>query len=144
MAERLSGYFQVTLDGKGRLVLPSKVRKAIGSVVSLQQQEEGSLMIYPQPVWDAEAERLYERSLTNKDAEYEYRFRNQRTTDDVPVDASGRVQIPVDVREKVGLAVEDLVLVGAGDRLELWRPDYYAVFERREEQRLGYNLSLEP
>ena len=144
MAERLSGYFQVTLDGKGRLVLPSKVRKAIGNAVSLQQQEEGSLMIYPQPVWEAEAQRLYERSLTDKEAAYEYRFRNQRTTDDVPVDASGRVQIPVDVREKVGLAVEDLVLVGAGDRLELWRPDYYAVFERREEERLGYNLSLEP
>lgn len=119
--------YDCKLDAKGRLALPSKVRAALPDSASeelvLRRGFEPCLVLYPM----LEYKKIYTKIKSLSEFSEEYR-RFQRTffrgNVDVELDGAGRINIPKKMMEYAGLEKE-VVLVGLGNRIEIWNPDQY-------------------
>ena len=116
-------HHQISLDAKGRLVIPARYRDLLkehcnGQLVITIDIQDACLRIYPLPVWEELEAQLERLPSTNPGVR-----RIQRLVlgyaSDVEMDNSGRVLVPPALRQDAGLEKE-LVLVGQGKKLELW------------------------
>jgi MraZ protein len=126
------GATRVTLDDKGRMVMPTRYRERLreqaqGRVVVTVDRDQ-CLLIYPLPQWEQ-----IERKLMSLPSLNERARRLQRLmvghADDLELDAHGRLLLPPQLREFAGLD-RHAMLVGQGGRFELW--DEARWVERRD------------
>lgn len=117
------GINSATLDAKGRMALPARIRESVASVSGGQlvvtiDMEERCLLLYPLSMWE-EVQRKLE-SLPNVKASSRklQRLLIGHATDLEP-DGNGRVLLPQKLREYAGLD-KKLVLVGQGNKVEIW------------------------
>ena len=109
----------IALDCKGRLNLPARYRQAMDlscqGQVTLTRHPDGCLLIYPDPIWLSLKAKL-------KGLPYSARWFQRMVlgcAQSVSMDASGRILIPSDLRQLVGLE-RDAMLIGLGEHFELW------------------------
>jgi len=128
------GHFQHTIDPKGRLSIPAKMRDAM-SVLGDDVRErlvivpiDDCLEVHPLPWWEEIVARVSQMSEFDQDVEDYQRFYTSRALD-VTIDPQGRIQIPPDYRERVGLA-KNVVILGLTRRFEVWDTDRWAAHER--------------
>ncbi len=116
------GATQVTLDAKGRMVLPTRYRDRIAErcqgnlVVTIDRDH--CLLIYPLSEWEEIERKLMRLPTLNEAARKLQRLMVGHATD-VELDASGRLLLPPKLREFAALE-RDAVLIGQGNRFELW------------------------
>ena len=115
------GYYDNNLDAKNRLTIPAKLRNQLvdGVVVALPRDAKHCLAIWSTAEFEAYAERLLEglHPLSSAYATLE-RFLHAYSND-VELDAAGRVMLPAKLIEEAGLGRE-VSVIGAGHRLEVW------------------------
>ncbi len=111
-----------TVDAKGRLSIPSKFREQLGDEFVITKGMDGCLFVYANDDWEEFERKLSSLpTLTNKDARQFVRFFLAGAAS-VDVDKQGRILLPNHL--KVHAALErDVVLVGAGTRIEIWSLD---------------------
>jgi MraZ protein len=123
----------LTLDGKGRIAMPSRHREVLSAMgvsqLTITKHPEGSLMIFPRPAWENFRERV--AALPMEAAGWKRVFLGNAT--DVEIDASSRVLIAPELRTSAGL-VRDVMLLGMGSHFELWDAARYAEHEARVMQ----------
>lgn len=112
------GEYNHTIDSKGRLIVPSKFREALGDEFVVTKGLDGCLFVYPMEEWIAFTDKLKELPLTKKDARQFSRFFLAGAAS-CEVDKQGRILIPAVLREFAGLE-KDAVLVGVSSRIEIW------------------------
>ena len=112
------GEYNHTLDAKGRVIIPSKFREALGEEFVVSRGLDGCLFVYANEDWNAFEQKLTALPLINKDARSFARFFLAGAAT-VEVDKQGRILIPSNLREFAGLD-KDVVLVGVGSRIEIW------------------------
>jgi len=121
------GYYDNTLDAKNRLTIPSKLRKALadGVVVALQRDAPECVAVWCPDDYDAYVEGLLE-GIERLSADYGNieRFSNAYSQE-LELDAAGRVMVPSKLIEKAGLGKE-VAVIGAGNRLEIWDREAWA------------------
>lgn len=115
------GEFKHTVDTKGRLIIPSKFREYLGDVFVVTKGLDGCLFAYDNQEWEAFEQKLRALPLNKKDNRIFARHFLAGASD-VEVDKQGRVLLPPNLREFAGL-VKDVVLVGMGNRIEIWDQD---------------------
>ena len=115
------GEYNHTLDSKGRLIVPSKLRESLGERFFLTKGLDGCLFVYPSEEWDGFTQKLKELPVTNKDVRKFVRFFLAGASE-CEVDKQGRVLIPANLREFAKLEKE-AVLVGVSNRIEIWNRD---------------------
>ncbi|HXB14606.1 MAG TPA: division/cell wall cluster transcriptional repressor MraZ [Solirubrobacteraceae bacterium] len=115
------GTFDHTLDAKNRLTVPARYRSALADGVVLAMPVDLEPCI---GVWRPEEYDQYTRSaiaelppLSSRRTELERFFYG--SSHDTELDAAGRIMVPSFLGEHAKLA-KDVVVVGAGDRMELW------------------------
>ena len=115
------GEYNHTIDTKGRLIIPSKFREALGEEFVVTKGLDGCLFVYDNNEWKAFEEKLKSLPLTNKDARQFVRFflAGAMTAE---VDKQGRILLSSVLREFAGLEKE-VVLVGVASRVEIWSKD---------------------
>lgn len=122
------GFHEISLDAKGRLVIPARYRDLLkehcnGQLVATIDIRDTCLRMYPLPVWEELESQLEKLPSTNPGVR-----RIQRLilgyASDVEMDGSGRVLLPPALRKYAGLE-RDLVLVGQGKKLELWSEEQW-------------------
>ena len=121
MARRLGGTFFPKLDEKGRLTLPAKYREHFAGGVVVTRVQEGCLAVYDVETFDSLDSRFESRSPNEADVRAFQRWLNSGSHDDVP-DRQGRIPLPAPLRAFAGLD-HDVVVLGAGDRVEVWEPE---------------------
>lgn len=113
------GASQLTLDGKGRISIPSRHRDVLTAQcdgrLTLTRHPDGCLLVYPRPVWEARREAI---------AALPYGARAlQRlllgSACDTEIDSAGRVLVPSELRAAAGLD-RDVMLLGMATHFELW------------------------
>ncbi|MCS7003579.1 MAG: division/cell wall cluster transcriptional repressor MraZ, partial [Gammaproteobacteria bacterium] len=112
----------VTLDDKGRMVLPNRHRQRLnergGNKVVVTVDRDGCLLIYPLPDWEP-----IERKLMSLPSLNERARRLQRLmvghADELELDGQGRLSLPASLREFAKLT-KAAILIGQGNCLELW------------------------
>ena len=122
-----TGEYDCKLDAKGRLALPAKVKSALPDVTAqelvLRRGFESCLVMYPMIEYKKIINRV--RSLSEFNEEYR-RFQRSffRGNIELEMDGSGRINIPNRMMSFASLEKE-VVLVGLGNRVEIWNPDLY-------------------
>jgi transcriptional regulator MraZ len=123
----------LTLDGKGRIAMPSRHREVLSAMgvsqLTITKHPEGSLMIFPRPAWENFRERV--AALPMEAAGWKRVFLGNAT--DVEIDGSSRVLIAPELRASAGL-VRDVMLLGMGSHFELWDAARYAEHEAKVMQ----------
>lgn len=112
------GEYNHTIDTKGRLIVPSKFREALGDAFVVTKGLDGCLFVYDNIEWSLFEEKLKSLPITNKEARQFVRFFLAGATE-AEVDKQGRILIPNVLREFAELTKE-VVLIGVGSRIEIW------------------------
>lgn len=121
-----NGRHALNLDAKGRLAVPTRFREKLsvscgGSVVLTQHPYDPCLSLYPEPRWEEIADQV--AALSDAFAAtraLKRRFLGQAV--DMELDGSGRILIPAELRDLVGLE-KATMLVGQMHRFEIWSAD---------------------
>jgi MraZ protein len=135
------GANKVTLDAKGRMVMPTRYRDRIhersqGRLVVTVDRDQ-CLLLYPLPDWEEIERKLMRLPSLNAQARRLQRLMVGHATD-LELDGHGRVLLPPKLREFAGLTRQG-VLIGQGNRFELW--DEARWNERRDEWLKGEELA---
>jgi MraZ protein len=128
------GATKVTLDEKGRMVMPTRYReqlveRAQGKVVVTVDSRDRCLLIYPLPEWDLIEAKLTSLPTLNEEARRLTRLMIGHAVD-FELDGHGRILLPPELREFAGLQRQGM-LIGQGRKFELWSDSTWA--ERLEE-----------
>ena len=121
------GASSLSLDAKGRLSVPTRLRDALGESsgqLTITKHPHGCLMIFPRSEWERFRERI--AALPMQAQWWKRIFLGNAM--DVDMDATGRVLISPELRAAGGLTKE-AVLLGMGSYLELWDAQAYAAQE---------------
>ncbi|HIU01827.1 MAG TPA: division/cell wall cluster transcriptional repressor MraZ [Candidatus Onthocola gallistercoris] len=118
------GEYNHSIDAKGRLIVPSKFREALGDTFFVTKGLDGCLSVYPTEEWKIFESKLRSLPITNKNARKFTRFFLAGASE-CEIDKQGRILIPAPLREYAGL-VKDAVLVGVSSRIEIWSRDKWA------------------
>ena len=112
----MKGEYQHTLDAKGRLFIPAKLREQLGDGFVVTKGLDECLLLYPQKAWDELEQKI--RQLPMSKSRGLQRFFLSSAAD-VTVDRQGRIVIPTTLRSYANLE-RDVVVIGVGERAELW------------------------
>lgn len=112
------GEYNHTIDTKGRLIIPSKFREALGDEFVVTKGLDGCLFVYDNQEWSAFEEKLKALPLMNKESRKFVRFFLAGAAN-VEVDKQGRILLQSVLREFAKLDKE-VVLVGVANRIEIW------------------------
>ncbi len=127
------GANKLTLDVKGRLVMPTRYRERIqercGGKLVVTVDKDQCLLIYPMPDWEEIERKLMSLPTLNPQARRLQRLMVGHATD-LELDSHGRLLLPPNLREFAALN-RDAMLIGQGQRFELW--DEARWNERRDE-----------
>lgn len=112
------GASSLSLDAKGRLSVPTRHRERLGTQITVTRHPHGYLMLFPRTAWEEFSGRVAGFPM---EAQWWKRIFLGNAMD-VEVDASGRVLLPPELREAVGIArdTRDVLLLGMNSHLELW------------------------
>ncbi len=129
------GATKITLDDKGRMVMPTRYREQIteraqGKLVVTVDRDR-CLLIYPLPEWDLIESKLMSLPTLHVQARRLQRLMVGHATD-LELDGHGRVLLPPELRAYAGLERHGM-LIGQGNRFELWDESLWG--ERLDEWR---------
>lgn len=112
------GEYTHTIDGKGRLTIPSKFRGMLAAGLVVTRGFDQNLMIFPLDGWKGLANRIEERPLSDEDMRAFRRRVFSGAVDLVP-DKQGRILMPSYLRDFAGIDGE-VVIAGMYNYLEIW------------------------
>lgn len=128
------GEYNHSIDAKGRMIIPSKFREALGDEFVVTKGLDGCLFVFDQTEWSAFEEKLKSLPITNKEARQFVRFFLAGAAS-MEVDKQGRILLPGVLREFADIT-KDVTLIGVGSRIEIWskeRWDGTSNYEDMEE-----------
>ncbi len=116
----LTGTYPRTVDEKGRLALPKRVRELLKepSMLFVTPGADQTLWLYMEAELERMAARLDEAPATDAEARV-FRRLYFAQTEAVDLDKMGRMIVPDRLAKFAGLQKE-VVLIGVRDHLELW------------------------
>ena len=126
----LIGEFEHSLDAKGRLIMPSKLRTDIGETFIITKGLDGCLFGFSLSEWKNFEEKLKTLPLTNKNARDFVRFFLSGAIE-CEIDKQGRFLISNNLREYATMEKE-VIIIGVGTRIEIWSKDKWTVYNSDE------------
>lgn len=136
----LTGEYRNTLDEKGRILIPSKLKSELfgntdKNILIVTQSFDRCLWLYTVDEW---------KSLSEKVMESASPFNSQnrlvlRTlvapAQEIELDKAGRLSIPQSLREYAGLT-KDCVILGINKYMELWDSETYSTYLKANSESL--------
>ena len=123
----MTGTYEHSIDAKGRLFIPAKLREELGVTFYLAMGVDECLAIYPQETWNRFTEKFASLPMSQS-AAMRPLFANASKCE---LDSQGRIVIPQKLRKYAGLE-KDAVIIGVNDRAELWSAETWNAREEEE------------
>ena len=130
------GEYQLQFSGKGRILLPKKIRQELkGELIILSRGFENCIWGFSPDDFEEEAKKQLEISATEERARY---LRRYLFASSVPVelDSQGRFTVPSALLTYAKLGSE-VVIIGAGDHFEIWNSKFWKKHIRQVERDYG-------
>ena len=113
------GSSSVSLDAKGRMVVPVKHRDVLAlqceGRMTLTRHPHGCLLLFPRPVWESHREKIAAWPMSAR--VWQRIFLGSAS--DVEMDSAGRILISPELRKAAGFS-RDVMLLGMGRHFEVW------------------------
>jgi len=130
------GEYRHTLDDKGRIAIPAKLRYSKVGEDEYWVATKGfdrCLFLYPRYEWERIVKKINERlSFTKKEDRSFLRMFISPATEQA-VDRQGRIAIPQSLREYAGIQKE-VVTLGAVNRIEIWSEESWNRYKEENEK----------
>ena len=121
----MTGEYQHSLDSKGRLFIPAKLRDELGEVFFITLSMERCLCAYSSENWQAFSDKVNAMPYV-KQRKMRPLFAHAARCE---LDSQGRALIPQNLREYAGLT-KSVTVVGCNNHAELWDSDsWQAIFQ---------------
>ena len=124
------GEYEHSIDTKGRITMPAKLKLEIGEKFVITKGLDGCLFVYSQEEWTNFEEKLKTLPLTNKNARDFVRFFLSGAIE-CELDKQGRFLITSNLRDYATLEKE-VVIIGVGTRLEIWNKEKWKKYNSDE------------
>ena len=123
------GHYEHSLDDKGRLLLPRKIKEELkeNSPLYVLKGFEGCLSVYTQVEFlklTAECEKI----SFNKKNSRDYLRAVLSSVIELPLDKVNRIQLPKDVLTRFHIT-KNVIIIGVGDHFEIWDLEAYQRYE---------------
>ncbi len=122
---RFKGEYEHSVDNKGRVSFPSRLRKYLNPAIqdrfTILKGLEKCLYLYPEDQWELVEQRL--ERINSFSREGRTVVRNfLRSADDISLDNQSRIALPPSLAEWAGIT-NKAIFIGTGERVEIWSPD---------------------
>lgn len=124
------GEYHHTIDDKGRLTIPSKIRYELGENFIITRGLDGCLFIYQNDTWNNIIKK-YETLPNIKNARNFMRFFLSGAVA-TEFDKQGRINIASPLIKYAGIN-KDCVIIGVGNRVEIWSAEKWNSFIEENE-----------
>ena len=131
----LIGEYEYKMDAKKRLPMPAKLREQLGSRVVVTRGLEGCLFVYSTATWNDVAQKLMQ-APQGQAANRGFTRLLLSGANEMDLDALGRILIPENLKEYAELG-KNVVVVGAGNRFEVWSKEKWEHYKNRTEKEIG-------
>ena len=123
----MTGMYDHSLDAKGRLFIPAKLREELGDIFFVTLSSEPCLSAYSSETWERMKEKV---SAMNRIDQKKARpiFAHAAKCE---LDAQGRTLLPQKLRDFANL-VKDVTVIGIGNSVEFWDKDTWAAVDAAE------------
>jgi MraZ protein len=115
------GRYEHTIDGKGRLSIPSRFREILAekySDILIVTNFDRCLVGYPREEWEALERKVSQLSQVKREVKAFQRYFISGAAE-CPLDGQGRILIPPSLRDEAHLE-RDVVVVGVLNKIEIW------------------------
>ena len=123
----MTGTYEHSIDAKGRLFIPAKLREELGVTFYLAMGVDECLAIYPQETWNRFTDKFASLPMSQS-AAMRPLYANASKCE---LDSQGRIVIPQKLRKYAGLE-KDAVIIGVNDRAEIWSAETWNAREEEE------------
>ena len=137
------GEYEHSVDAKGRVIMPVKLREDIGEKFIVTKGLDGCLFAYSLSEWTNFEEKLKTLPLTNKNARDFVRFFLSGAVE-CEIDKQGRFLIPNNLRTYATLEKE-IIIIGVGTRIEIWNREEwkkYSSYENISADDIAENMTM--
>ena len=121
----VKGEYKHSIDAKGRLAMPAKLRDELGERFTVTKGLDGCLAVYPEKEWESLEDRI--RALGNGEKARRVKRYYFANAFDAQLDAQGRILIPAGLREFADLQ-KDVVVIGQLDHAEIWNSEKWRIY----------------
>lgn len=128
------GEYHYSIDDKGRLTIPSKLRYDLGEKFIVTRGLDNCLFIYPMNEWNNVINK-YKELPNTKDARNFMRFFLSGATV-CEFDKQGRINIQSPLLNYAKLT-KDCVIIGVSERIEVWSKEKWEEFINENEDKLS-------
>lgn len=129
------GEYYYTVDPKGRIAIPSKLRKTLSGGGVITKGLDNCLFIFSIKDWQQMAEKIKGLPLSQSNSRAFSRLMLAGAMD-IKLDSQGRILVPDYLRRYVGLK-KKIVLAGVYNRLEVWDEKEWEKYKKRTEKESG-------
>ena len=139
----LIGEYEHSLDVKGRLIMPAKLREDIGEKFIITKGLDGCLFGFSLDEWTNFEEKLKSLPLTNKNARDFVRFFLSGAIE-CEIDKQGRFLVASNLREYASMEKE-VIIIGVGTRIEFWSKDKWKKYNSSDNisaDELAENMTM--
>lgn len=126
------GSYAHTLDNKGRLVIPSKMRNEAGGRLYVLKGYEGSLAIYKEEDFQRLTLALENLPYNQRDSRDVQRIALASVTE-LEVDAQGRIQLPSRLLTDYKIS-RSVVVIGVINHFEIWDASAWEKYLQQNEK----------
>ena len=144
----LKGEYNHSVDNKGRMIVPSKLREQLGLSFVVTKGMDKCLYAYPNNEWEIFEGKLRQLPTTNAKARQFVRVFLGSAVD-CEVDNQGRINLPKTLRDYADIT-KDVTIVGVGDKAEIWSKEKLDEMNNSDEfnldelasgfEELGFNI----
>ena len=123
----MTGEYQHTLDAKGRLFIPARLREELGAAFYVTLSFDTCLYAYSEPNWAEFSAKVNAMPYIKQRAMlplYAFAARCE-------LDAQGRILLPLSLRERVGIQ-KSVTVLGANNHAEFWNTEAWNAIRDRE------------
>lgn len=132
------GEYTHTLDAKGRLTIPARMREELAHGLVLTRGHDPCLAVFPRPLWEEISRKAAAMPTTSAAARAFNRQFFSRAFEVIP-DQMGRILIPTPLREYADIR-EQAIIVGANAYIEIWSPERWAEQSQRDRENMALIL----
>ncbi len=129
----ITGEYNNTLDEKGRIAFPAKIRSDLPeSRLIVTRGIEKCLLAFTPAEWGVLSTKVRESASLFKKQSRSVSRRLIAPAQDIDLDKAGRLSIPQSLREYAGLE-KDCVILGLGNYFEIWDAKEYESYLEESE-----------